>query len=508
MRRVLNADDFSVRLRRIRADYERIYKPSVDKIRQKFANNPIGIVPPDVDSSLEAHLRQYFINGFLNALNWRFDVSVDKGLPNLIPEATIQSTFEGTTRFLDYLGMEVGIDEALKKALLIVETKRPSSSLPVPRNNEIIKKELIANSISKVLAGKSKVRGVTQEWQKWLQTLRDYVQSVKDQSQDAPKREVLTIGEWLILFKDPEDAFISQNPNVDNIYVYKDRNCIEEYAAEIFGLLEYQKVLGQTPALEVGEVAFHIKPTLIDAVMYGLRLLYIEEPGFFDASPVIKVMPVIFIRSKLGVWFRVEKRTNEINIPHKSEQLAEHLKDIRQKAVELLNDINTKLNVNLIPESLLNHYSSEERFNELPGVIKLPGISERYEEFLIVTGDNTHYLKEESTITNCPYHSWDNCSKESCNITTPVFRPKINNPRTLFVSGTLQHCSHQHISKAKSSQITPYNRDRCGNRSGADYEAFCEIWRFEEHLCCRTCVFEEVCTKAEVFTQLPCKSSD
>jgi hypothetical protein len=35
---------------------------------------------------------------------------------------------------------------------------------------------------------------------------------------------------------------------------------------------------------------------------------------------------------------------------------------------------------------------------------------------------------------------------------------------------------------------------------------FCEIWKFEEHLCCRTCAFEEVCTKAEVFSGLPCKN--
>ena len=34
---------------------------------------------------------------------------------------------------------------------------------------------------------------------------------------------------------------------------------------------------------------------------------------------------------------------------------------------------------------------------------------------------------------------------------------------------------------------------------------FCEIGRFEWHLCCRTCAFEEVCTKAEVF-HLPCQN--
>jgi len=39
--------------------------------------------------------------------------------------------------------------------------------------------------------------------------------------------------------------------------------------------------------------------------------------------------------------------------------------------------------------------------------------------------------------------------------------------------------------------------------SGEEGQAFCEIWCFEQHLCCRTCVFEEVCAKSEVF-RLPC----
>ena len=63
----------------------------------------------------------------------------------------------------------------------------------------------------------------------------------------------------------------------------------------------------------------------------------------------------------------------------------------------------------------------------------------------------------------------------------------------------------QQTVKAKSCRITLENRDRCGSRSSGEQGAFCEIWRFEQHLCCRTCAFEDVCTKAEVFQGLPCK---
>lgn len=62
----------------------------------------------------------------------------------------------------------------------------------------------------------------------------------------------------------------------------------------------------------------------------------------------------------------------------------------------------------------------------------------------------------------------------------------------------------QNVALAKSQTVTAKNRERCGPRSSRDGEAFCEIWSFERRLCCRTCVFEPVCTKAQVF-HLPCQ---
>src|SRR5450759_1944815 len=80
--------------------------------------------------------------------------------------------------------------------------------------------------------------------------------------------------------------------------------------------------------------------------------------------------------------------------------------------------------------------------------------------------------------------------------------------RSFFPSGETHHCAHGNVLLAKSSEITAENRARCGPRSGEDGEdgeAFCEIWSFEQRLCCRTCAFERVCTNADVF-QLPCQA--
>jgi hypothetical protein len=80
----------------------------------------------------------------------------------------------------------------------------------------------------------------------------------------------------------------------------------------------------------------------------------------------------------------------------------------------------------------------------------------------------------------------------------------LTDSRAFSISGESHHCAHRDVADAKSSQITPKNRDRFGPRSGDDFTAFCELWRFERHLCCRTCILEDVCTSADVFA-LPCQ---
>ncbi len=500
MNRVRNANEFDLQLRRIRSDYESLYQPRIDEIRKKYADNPTGNVPPDVDNSLEAHIRQYFINAFLSALNWRFESSPKDGLPNLVPEVPIHSFSEKTIRFLDYFGM----DGVQKNALLVIETKRSNSLLPLPKRKKVLPRgESFESIVSSALLG---MVDLTEEWKEWLDALRDYVQSVKQQSNQAPKRVVINNGDWLILFVNPEDTFLSPGSrNAANIKVYESRKNLEDRYTELFGFLEYHNVLGKVPRLTLGEVAFHIRPELVDSAMHGLRLIYTEEPSLFEPSPLIKVTPVVFLRSKQGVYFCVEIRKEE-RIPFSSNELSKHLERIEQMATELLKEINAKLGTTLRTTSLSEHYNDEESFKCLPGVSKIPG---QHEQFIIVTGHNTHYLLYEPTVPDCPYHFWRKSNMESLASTSqPIEGRSINNPRSFFISSENHHCSHLEVVTAKSSQITPNNRDRCGSRSGKDHDAFCEIWHFEDHLCCRTCAFEAVCTKAEVFKKLPCQRPD
>ncbi len=489
--RVRNADEFLLRFRKACDDYKRLFGPRVAKVRAEYAKSPVGKPPPSVDESLEAHIRVYVVNALLAALNWRLDAKPENGLPNLIPEAPIESEEKGTTRFLDYLGFE----RQTNCPLLVVETKRPSSPLPrlaMPADNSV--SSSIPAIISQGLVGEQ----LMGPWSEWLTTLRDYVRSVQEKAQRTPRRVVLTNGDWMFLFLDPVDAFCDGNtPNPNRILAFLNRSDIEQRSTELFRHLEYGAVSRAIPGLTPGELLFHVNRKVVDCLMHGLRLWYNEKPGY-KPSPNITVAPVIFLRTQYDTRLRVEAPPKVYEVPHQPDQLLQHLTAVQEAAINLLGLVNNALGTYFEPPALVKHYEDEESFDAVRGVMEC---SE--DEFLVVTGAKTHSLLPESSVPLCPHHDWgqSNVAGVAC---TPSIMLRSIDPRAFFFSSEMHHCAHRDVAAAKASQIAAENRMRCGARSGQAGQAFCEIWRFESHLCCRTCAFEEVCTKAEVF-RLPCQ---
>jgi hypothetical protein len=500
--RVRDATEFSIQLRRAREDYERIYRPRVEEVRAQFASNDSGQESPDVDDALEAHVRQYLINALLNALNWRLDRRPDQGLETItIPEAPIKPSGTGNTRFLDYLGT----DGSEGRALLVVETKRPNSSLlsRIRKYNRYAD-ETLPQLIAAALEGKA---DVGKEWQEWLETLRDYARRVRDQSSQPPRRVVLTNGSWLIIFTDPDNSFLQGGtPDDRRILVYEKLEEIETRPGEAFRWLEHQQVLDEVPPLNVASIAFYVRPESLIHAMHGLRVLYAEQESLFAVSPVVHLSPVLFLHSIHGAWLQVKSEI-EYALPHEAEKHPEHLNQIYRVATGLLADVNARLRTRLVCLPLEEHYEDESSFRVLPGVIKkrVPGGHRRW-EYLVVTGEHTHYLLPEPTVKGCRYHDWSVSSREGHAATPVPITRRSTDPRSFFFTPELHHCTHREVDATKAGPITPENRDLCGLRSGDDYEAFCEIAPFERHLCCRACVFQRVCAKASVF-HLPCSDA-
>ena len=312
MSRVRNASEFLLKFRSIQNDYQKLFAPRIKSVRLECT----GTSSKYVDDSLEHHVRAYVVNAVLAALNWRMDRSPQDDLPNLIPEASVQSQQTDTIRRLDYLGLEKDTD----KPLLIVETKRPSAKLPYLHG---------ASSHSEVIVRGLKCQELGSTWNKWLRDIKDYVRSVHEQTQNVPCRVVITNGDWLVLFLDPSDSLLETGTfDPAAVLVFTDSLNIEARYSELFNNLESGSILDQTRPLTLGELAFHIEETALDRVMHGLRLRYIEQPGIFNPKPVIKVSPMLFLRSIYGSWLRVENPPVEFEIPHTGDELQEHLDDI------------------------------------------------------------------------------------------------------------------------------------------------------------------------------------
>ncbi len=177
-----------------------------------------------------------------------------------------------------------------------------------------------------------------------------------------------------------------------------------------------------------------------------------------------------------------------------------HLKAIEQDATQLMSAVRSQMNSSQPLCSIEEHYANPESFNAHPGVVKTGGC------YILFTGSETHFLRQQPTIAGCPYHDWLQCRDEGVQQgENGVYGKWVDTPKAFFESGTLHHCAHRDVYAAKQCQVNPENRSICGPRSGTDFQAFCEIAPFEDYLCCRTCVYDKVCTKSVVL-KLPCKA--
>ncbi|MDA8397969.1 MAG: hypothetical protein M0Z29_09005 [Actinomycetota bacterium] len=499
---VLNADEFLTRFRGIRGEYLTTVRPLLQRMRASLVVEPTaGETQAKVD--LEAHVRVYVVDSFLAALNWRMDVSAADGSLNLMPEMALRSLEKGTTRFLDYLGIE----RKTGAPLMVVETKRPSSALPMLRESSDMYARVNHSAIvSQGLNG----TGLAYEWNKWLDTLRDYVRSVQVQAGRTPARAVITNGDWFILFLDPADSFLEAGArDPAKILVIEgsggwDPNALqaapsemERRYTEVFEHLEYQRVLGKAPTLSPGTVAFNIQSQNVRRVMHGLKLRYEKLRNVHTPSPHISLAPVLFLQSQFGTWLTVDASNAQFELPHEEKLLAQHLADVEAASKALLAQMNRALGTSIAPTELTSHYADAASFETLSAVRETSD-----DEYVVVTGDETHYLRAKPTVSKCSFHDAAASFKRGVGM-APAIMARSLQPRAFFISGENHHCAHQEVWAAKASPITAANEAGCGSRSGKQGQAFCEIWRVDQYLCCRACVFESVCTKAAVF-HLPC----
>lgn len=269
-------------------------------------------------------------------------------------------------------------------------------------------------------------------------------------------------------------------------------------ASELFGALDYDIVSGTARPLLPGQILFSLDAKDIDRAMHGLTLVYELVGRVFHPSPIVTVSPILLIGSRYGTWITVDGPSKDIELPRKYDELNAHLNDITEMGQELLAQVNKILKKKLRVISLVDHYADEDSFKAVKG------IRNDRDKYTIVTGEHYHYLLKAPAKPQCLYHEWGHSKGAGIETNPGPILVRSVHPRSFFYSSESHHCTDRDVHATRAEPMKPRIREKCGTRSGQENEAFCEIWSFETHLCCRTCAFLNVCSKAEVF-HLPCE---
>jgi hypothetical protein len=91
--------------------------------------------------------------------------------------------------------------------------------------------------------------------------------------------------------------------------------------------------------------------------------------------------------------------------------------------------------------SIDDHYSDQPSFDLLRGVSE----SEK-NEFALITGKESHFLRKAPTVAACPFHDWQKIRVigERHPPDVPLLAPSTNE-RAFFATPGLHHCAHQEV---------------------------------------------------------------
>ena len=514
--RCRNADELAVSLHRVFSDAQQVRAVLEQTIR------------PDADSSreesmfwLECHVRDYVIDHVLAALNWRLFPTgdpVEYAASNLVTEQSPGGTStsmiedgkpERSSR-MDYLGYERETD----RPLLIVEAKRPSFRLPAlathtaePDAHPL--RTDIAKELAALRAGRARsTDSLTQPWQRAIEQIRNYCLEVFQTRAEWPARAVLTNGDWLIVFTDPQNAFTSEDDrevDLHRILIFESRSQIIDFHQLLWRQIEYSALAKVDRPLQVTQIAFAADPECLVACVRGLRVSYAHKPTNFRRTPVLSVSPVLFVRSNDDSFIQLASGWEQELPLDTLAELSDHIADVAAKSDQLKSDLEQLvLNGRVLPSmSVTEHCEHDSYLISRPILQPVKTGDDKHRVFLVLTGDDPHFLRVAPDYRSCAYHCHEDAQRENAAArTAAVHRPTVD-PRSFFIDKSVHHCTHAAVHSAKGEPITDANKSRSGHRRAAVGSAFCELWQIEEFLCCRTCSLNSVCLDTGVFS-LPC----
>jgi hypothetical protein len=380
----------------------------------------------------------HLIDPMLAALGWQV-----RDPRQMIQEARSQTAGPSPERlYFDYLGMAQG-----RSPVLSVEAKGLDAGLPRPpykpapgaRMPDLISAALAA--IKARLTGaedegnKKRPEGLVSQWSDWLQDQQTYVASLTQNELMTLRRLVITSGRWMILFADPEGAFIAPGaPDPGKILCFISFAEIIEGHARLFELLRREHLVDTLPlTFRMSEGLGVVDPTAVTQRFRGAVVATSMCGPAKKRYPTRTVHPAVIVVTG-GRDFAIvdySRAGAEEPIAENRDQYPEFLEDLAQKGERHEQEVLRALGLENLALSQVADFATlapnlaaaaepgttgailAERVPALRAFVRPTGELQGDDaEYLVVTGEDWFYKRETPFGAACALHSFPQARRE------------------------------------------------------------------------------------------------
>jgi hypothetical protein len=291
---------FRRKILEIREEYEQCLEQIEQDLARRKGVSCENVKGSGRDVALEAHARAYLIDPILRELGW--DVSSSHTIVIEDPVEPVAGSDKGNRRFLDYHGR----DNAKGRSLLVVESKRPNAKLPHLDKGDV--PTYIAQALKGIHTANPKATKLPGEWQKWIETLIDYVRRTKDQFGHTPARALIANGGWFVVFRDVEDTLLSGEPATQEILVFKNWDELDTRLESFYSLLNYRALSGHIPPQHPSALGEFIPEGEEALCAHVVDISYVRHG---EKQPAVSIRVAASVRTTKGASILFRKSYDE-----------------------------------------------------------------------------------------------------------------------------------------------------------------------------------------------------
>ncbi|MCC8402663.1 hypothetical protein LJ655_12300 [Paraburkholderia sp. MMS20-SJTN17] len=443
---------------------------------------------------LEAQTRVRFFNRFVSLLGWDLGLGGD-----MAQEARIRAE---TTTYMDY----VGVTRLTRAPVVLLEVKawdKPFIGRARGRSGAENAVELLVEGIRFFLGGGAKNDSpVTHEWYEYIEQVTGYVKGLKEQHGHDLARAVLASGQWLVIFTAPVKTFVNGNVSGADIIVLNRADFIAN-APRIFSELSRQVLVQDVPfPLRPPQLPDYLSSDRLRAAYRGLLVHYQAKGAkIFARKPQVFVYPAVVLERTDGALLTVVKESLEFELVvsrgqnadgnHDSgrDNIDEHVVSVHAASEELLAECSRELGF-VIVVSAIAEFGGFPQALELnaapqPRIQFVMRATPSGDEWIIVTGEASHILRQGPAVDPCRFHTWSECLRTGeALMQSAINFPRVQEPRSFFVDGQKHHCAHRTLDERRTST--------------------CYVRSIDQRVCCQACVFSTQCWSGGRERNLPC----